>query len=308
MLAATIPYFNAMFAHDMVEIKQDEIRIQESLDWQAFKNLVDFAYTGTVTITQSNVQSLLVGASFLQLQKVSDACCAFLTRGLHASNVLGVKSFADALGCRNLVKEAKRYIKKHFEKVASSEEFLTLTFEDLMLIVSKDELNIRGEEKVFEAVMRWVKTDANRTKHLAILLTQVRLPLLSPQYLTDSVATEQLVRASHSCRDLLDEAKDYHLMPERRPLLQSFRTRPRCCHNMAGLVYAVGGLTKNGDSLSTVEFYDPKKQKWEMAEAMTMLRSRVGVAVMGSKLYAIGGYNGSERLRYAVLLLTCLIC
>lgn len=33
-----------------------------------------------------------------------------------------------------------------------------------------------------------------------------------------------------------------------------------------------------------------------MAEAMSMLRSRVGVAVMRNKLYAIGGYNGSERL------------
>lgn len=51
-----------------------------------------------------------------------------------------------------------------------------------------------------------------------------------------------------------------------------------------------------GDSLSTVEVYDPKIGRWQMAEAMTMLRSRVGVAVMHNKLYAIGGYNGSERL------------
>lgn len=52
----------------------------------------------------------------------------------------------------------------------------------------------------------------------------------------------------HSLRDLLDEAKDYHLMPERRPLLQSFRTRPRCCNDIVGLIYAVGGLTKSGES------------------------------------------------------------
>lgn len=30
-----------------------------------------------------------------------------------------------------------------------------------------------------------------------------------------------------------------------------------------------------------------------------MLRSRVGVAVMNNKLYAVGGYNGSERLSTA---------
>lgn len=33
-----------------------------------------------------------------------------------------------------------------------------------------------------------------------------------------------------------------------------------------------------------------------MAEAMSMLRSRVGVAVMRNRLYAFGGYNGTERL------------
>ncbi len=36
-------------------------------------------------------------------------------------------------------------------------------------------------------------------------------------------------RSSHQCRDLLDEARDYHLMPERRPLLRSFKSKPRCC-------------------------------------------------------------------------------
>jgi kelch-like protein 18 len=51
-----------------------------------------------------------------------------------------------------------------------------------------------------------------------------------------------------------------------------------------------------GDSLSTVEAYDPVAGRWSQAEPMSMLRSRVGVAVMRGKLYAIGGYNGTERL------------
>ena len=51
----------------------------------------------------------------------------------------------------------------------------------------------------------------------------------------------------------MDEARDYHLMPERRPLLQSFKTKPRRCKDLAGVIYAVGGQTKSGNSLSTVE-------------------------------------------------------
>lgn len=57
-------------------------------------------------------------------------------------------------------------------------------------------------------------------------------------------------------RDLVDEAKDYHLMPERRPHLPAFRTRPRCCTSIAGLIYAVGGLNSAG--ILQLPFIEPR--------------------------------------------------
>lgn len=176
-------------------------------------------------------------------------------------------------------------------------KFVTLAaFDELIDIIRRDELKVKSEENIFEACMRWIKWDDNRTPFLPQVLSKVRLPLLTPQFLADRVATENSIRTSHQCRDLLDEAKDFHLMPERRALVQSFRTRPRCYDSMIGQIFAVGGLTKNGDSVSTVEIYDPLTKEWKMGEAMSMLRSRVGVAVTGGKLYAFGGFNGTERL------------
>jgi len=90
---------------------------------------------------------------------------------------------------------------------------------------------------------------SKRSSHLPSLLVRVRLPLLTPQFLADKVAAEELIRSSHQCRDLLDEARDYHLMPERRPLLKSFKFKPRCCKDLVGVIYAVGGQTKSGNSL-----------------------------------------------------------
>ncbi|XP_064467369.1 kelch-like protein 18 isoform X2 [Ornithodoros turicata] len=285
-----------MFTHDMMESKQKEITIR-GIESSALEVLINFAYSGKVNITTSNVQSLLVGASFLQLTKVREACSEFLMRRLHPNNVLGVRSFADTLGCSALVDAANKFIQKHFLEVSHSEEFLSLPLYEAAEIISWDQLYVTSEEQVFEAVMLWVQKDLdNRGPLLPELLSHVRLPLLSPQFLADRVAREPMVRTSHRCRDLLDEARDYLLMPERRPLLQGFRTRPRCCPEVVGHIYAVGGLTKAGDSQSTVEVYDPKLGYWQVAEAMSMTRSRVGVAVLRNKLYAIGGYNGSERL------------
>lgn len=69
----------------------------------------------------------MVGASFLQLNKVRDACAEFLISRFHAYNVLGIRQFADSLSCAQLVTAAEKYIHLYFAKVALSDEFLNLS-------------------------------------------------------------------------------------------------------------------------------------------------------------------------------------
>jgi len=58
-----------------------------------------------------------------------------------------------------------------------------------------------SEEQVFEACMRWVKHDVEKRKeHLPELLSLVRLPLLTPLYITDRVRNEEHIRFSIQCR------------------------------------------------------------------------------------------------------------
>nr|XP_046908347.1 kelch-like protein 18 [Dermatophagoides farinae] len=305
VLCATIPYFYAMFTNDLAERNQMEIEIKSnddgddglSLDGEAFESLLNYAYAGTIAINSKNVQSILIGASFLGLENVQQACSDYLKIRLNVGNVLQIKTFAFALGCHTLVQASKRYIHRNFEQIAQSDDFLQLDSAEMIDIISSDELNVSNEKIVFEAVMRWTSHDEKmRQQNLADLMRQVRLPLLYPEYLTDVVLGNKLVRQSLECRDLIDEAKDFHLLPARRESIARERTRPRSGHHVQGSIYAVGGLTKTGDSMSTVEVYDPQTKRWRMAEAMSMMRSRVGVAVMERKLYAIGGYNGFDRL------------
>lgn len=261
------------------------------------ESLINFAYSGSVTIDNQNVQGLMVGAAFLQLNKVRDACADYLVSRFNPHNVLGIRQFGDQLACPDLVRAADKFVHQYFCRVVQSEEFVALEVADLLDIVRSDELNVTTEEAVFEACMRWIKhLEPQRSAQLPQILAEIRLPLLTPQYLADRVATEGLVRSSHQCRDLLDEAKDYHLMPERRGLIPSFRTKRRCCDFVMGQIYAVGGMTMHNEAVSTVEMYDPVRCVWQMGEAMSMLRSRVGVAVNDGRLYAFGGFNGTERL------------
>lgn len=131
--------------------------------------------------------------------------------------------------------------------MTESEEFLLLPVNQLIDIISSDELNVRSEEQVFNAVLAWVKYNvAERRAHLpqvtefinhfltelqeAIILKvlqHVRLPLLSPKFLVGTVGSDLLIKSDEACRDLVDEAKNYLLLPQERPLMQGPRTRPR---------------------------------------------------------------------------------
>ena len=201
VLAATVPYFSGMFTNDLIEATQDEIRIREEWDGPAFEAVIDFAYTGCIRITANNVQPILIIASFLGLDRVVEACSEFLHPRLQANNVLGIRAFAETHHMTKLVNSANKFIDRYFVPVSQAEEFAQLTCTDVVNIVSRNELNIDSEESVYEAVMEWVKRDtSSRQEDLPKLLAHVRLPLLTPQFLADSVASELLIKRSHSCR------------------------------------------------------------------------------------------------------------
>lgn len=201
VLAATVPYFSGMFTNDLIESTQSEIRIHEDWAGQAFEAVIDFAYTGCIRITDNNVQPILIIASFLGLDRVVEACSEFLHPRLQANNVLGIRAFAETHHMKRLVISANKFIDRYFVPVSRCEEFAQLSFEDVVNIVSRNELNIISEESVYEAVIDWVKRDVtNRQEDLPKLLAHVRLPLLTPQFLADSVASELQIKRSHACR------------------------------------------------------------------------------------------------------------
>lgn len=60
--------------------------------------------------------------------------------------------------------------------------------------------------------------------------------------------------------------------------------------SLEGYVYAVGGYDSSSQ-LRTVERYCLTTDKWEFVAPMKSPRSALSVAVMGGKLYALGGLN-----------------
>lgn len=100
-----------MFTNDMAEANQEDIVIK-GLNVDALENLLNFAYTGKIRIDTSNVENLLIGANFLQITSVKEACATFMQKRLSGQNVLGIKRFAEKYYCKNLVDESVKVIER----------------------------------------------------------------------------------------------------------------------------------------------------------------------------------------------------
>ncbi|XP_042637750.1 kelch-like protein 20 [Orycteropus afer afer] len=306
ILSACSPYFRAMFTGELAESRQTEVVIRD-IDERAMELLIDFAYTSQITVEEGNVQTLLPAACLLQLAEIQEACCEFLKRQLDPSNCLGIRAFADTHSCRELLRIADKFTQHNFQEVMESEEFMLLPANQLIDIISSDELNVRSEEQVFNAVMAWVKYSIQeRRPQLPQVLQHVRLPLLSPKFLVGTVGSDPLIKSDEECRDLVDEAKNYLLLPQERPLMQGPRTRPRKPIRCGEVLFAgspilvpvrVVDIDCQAPSSSFSLRYDPKTNQWSSDVAPTSTcRTSVGVAVLGGFLYAVGGQDGVSCL------------
>uniref|UniRef100_A0A8C5JJJ6 Kelch like family member 12 n=1 Tax=Junco hyemalis TaxID=40217 RepID=A0A8C5JJJ6_JUNHY len=294
VLAACSDYFCAMFTSELSEKDKPCVDIQ-GLTASTMEILLDFVYTETVHVTVENVQELLPAACLLQLKGVKQACCEFLESQLDPSNCLGIRDFAETHNCVDLMQAAEVFSQKHFPEVVQHEEFILLNQEEVEKLIKCDEIQVDSEEPVFEAVINWVKhSKKEREASLPELLQYVRMPLLTPRYITDVIDTEPFIRCSLQCRDLVDEAKKFHLRPELRSQMQGPRTRARLGANEVLLV--IGGFGSQQSPIDVVEKYDPKTQEWSFLPSITRKRRYVATVSLHDRIYVIGGYDGRSRL------------
>ena len=96
-----------------------------------------------------------------------------------------------------LLDVARTFAINNFTEVVQDTNFYQIPLEELESIVQQSTLNIKSEEDVFTAVIKWIKADEVRKKStltLYRLLQHVRLPLAKPQFLLDVVQIEPLIK------------------------------------------------------------------------------------------------------------------
>nr|XP_037874793.1 kelch-like ECH-associated protein 1B isoform X3 [Bombyx mori] len=289
VLAAGSPYFKAMFTSGLKECEMSRVRLQgvcpSAMAW-----LIYFMYTGKIRITEVTVCQLLPAATMFQITNVINACSAFLERQLDPSNAIGIANFAEQHGCVELKKRANQFIERHFTQVCQEEEFLQLTTQELISLIRKDELNVREEREVYNAVLSWVKYDEDRRHpRMEHILQAVRCQYLTPSFLKEQMSTCTVLKKVPACREYLAKIfKDLTL--HKNPVVKERRP------NTPRIIYVAGGYFRH--SIDTFESFNLDDNCWTTLPRLTVPRSGLGAAFLKGLFYAVGGRNTSPGSSY----------
>lgn len=178
-------YFAALFTTELKERNEPEITLT-GVDGGVLQQLVEYCYSGVITIDTENIDKMTHAATMLQFSWVQEICAQFYSTILNATNCLWIREIAELHNLVLLKEEAHAFVLDHFGEVAKSDEFLQLSCADLSDLLKNDEVNVASEQDVLSAVIRWISYDVDKRKGwLGVLLEYVRF-----KHVSDSVSNK----------------------------------------------------------------------------------------------------------------------
>lgn len=288
ILAASSPYFRAMFSHNLREGRDFRVSFQEVSPW-TMKRIIDYVYTGNLEITTENAQELLSAGSLFEFPAIVAACCDFLKQQLHISNCLGIEEFAMIHSCKKLQDEAHKFVLENFSSVVEGDEFLHLSLNRLKDYIASDWIEVQVEDTVYEAVMKWINYDIDeRRSDLLELLEEVRLPVVDLNKLA-AIEHDSLVKSMPDCLKLVLEAKEQHASihdqhGRRRRSMQNCQVHPRPSTVATEKLVVIGG-----QGTRSVEMYDPQKEKWSDLPVFPKSATSYSVCAVCNSIVVTGG-------------------
>ncbi|XP_054620582.1 kelch-like protein 10 [Dunckerocampus dactyliophorus] len=255
--------------------------------------LIDFAYTGSVSVTKDNVKDLLVAADKFNVTGIVQTCCTFLTEQLCPENCIGIWQFTKNCYTPELQLKAYQYILYHFEEVATADELRQLSTQDFCDIIDRDDLIVKKENIVYEAILHWIAhAPGERSENIAVLLAKVRLALMSQEFITINVLTNQLVQNSSKCLDMVAFATRVrrHMTSNSLSGYCNLVARPRL---PSAILLAIGGWS-DANPTHHIEAYDVQANCWDyLVESMQQPRAYCGAAFLNDSIYCVGGFGGA---------------
>uniref|UniRef100_G3NS57 Kelch-like family member 38b n=1 Tax=Gasterosteus aculeatus TaxID=69293 RepID=G3NS57_GASAC len=280
VLVSSSPYFRAMFCNNFMETQQTKIDLKD-ITSAILSTVIDYVYTGLVSISVDVVLPLMQAASMLQYGRLFEACSSFLQEQLSPDNCLSMIRLSEILNCSSLKDKAKEMAMKSFSAVSASEDLCELSLPELMGYLEDDGLYAE-EEQVFETLVAWIHHDPlSRRGAISELFKKVRLRHIHPTYLFQFIANDPLIQSSTLCAELIDSVRRLMVAPRRSS-----------CHDM---LVVVGGRKNNEQTSREALVFDERSETWQQLAKLPVRLYKASYVALHSVLYVIGGMTTNTQ-------------
>jgi hypothetical protein len=152
-------------------------------DCTQFQKLLDLICSKEVDIPDNrSAMNLAIMADQFQMTEISNVLENILLRSLQLDACAEVLS-CQTEGLPRLVESCRAIALSKFDQVSCAGGFLAMSEEVFGALLDDDGLVVENEERVYEAVIRWMQADKRREESRG-LLSKVRFGLIDATYLS----------------------------------------------------------------------------------------------------------------------------
>lgn len=173
VLAARSQYFRALLFNGLAETTQNEIELKVPLE--AFKALLDYIYTGCMSLTKMKEENILDSlglANQYGFETLELAISSYLTNSLSLKNCCAILDAARLYSLDTLSDVCMTFMDRNSTELLTSPTFKTLSQYSLCSLLERDSF-FAPEVQIFNAVYDWCKNNPNADIEVSWIMIEV---------------------------------------------------------------------------------------------------------------------------------------
>ncbi|XP_041361514.1 kelch-like protein 5 [Gigantopelta aegis] len=327
VLAAMSSYFRAMFSSDMAESQTGVLNLP-TVSLPVLQDVIKMCLCANNLVSESNCVEILDAAEMMQLNHIKELCNIFLKESLvlTTENCLNWWRLSKLYNFHDLSNRAFSYLADEFPDFVETENVVYLSKEELMEIISKEEMKCK-EDIILKGAMKWIEYNNPDQDDVRLIFVNVRLDYVNSQFLFDDVVYSDIACKHKSVQEMIrksltllggrtarsrvnPKSPDIFVLHHMKTSLLSCFTSdnkwedippapvdPGEWYSAAGLddkIYITGG---NNERKCTL-IYNTARKVWTVGPDLTHEHYGHSMATANSTVYSIGGYysNTIEEL------------